>query len=85
VTNCRSFDAQIGSDHKLVIANLKMRLRSGVRPTENLKYDTNKLADYDTRQMYEDEVEKKEHSDRRSGKLGSHVVKHTKRYTNSSQ
>src|SRR6218665_1489430 len=35
VTNCRSFDAQIGSDLNLVIANLKMRLRRGVRITES--------------------------------------------------
>ena len=58
MTNCKLFDAQIGSDHNLVIANLKMRLRSRVRPTENIKYDTSKLADYDTRQKYADEIEK---------------------------
>ena len=58
VTNCRSFDAHIGSDHKLVKANLKMRLRRGIRPTENMKYDTKKLTDQNIRQKYEDEIEK---------------------------
>ena len=121
VTNCRSFDAQIGSDHTLVIANLNREVdafrpkghefdcrssrhvgtlgksfthsclwRFGVKfqhsslvdlktryrnsLNENIKYDTKKLADYNIRQKYGD---REEHTD--------HVVKHTKRNTNSCQ
>ena len=36
-------------------ANLKMRLRGGIQPTENIKYDSKKLTDKDIRQKNEDE------------------------------
>jgi len=35
-----------------------MRLKRGVQPKKNFKYGTKKLADYDTRQKNEDEIER---------------------------
>lgn len=44
MTNCGLLDARIDSNPVPVIANLKFRLKKGVQPKDNVKYDKNKLT-----------------------------------------
>ena len=50
----RSFPSvDVGSDHQLVLANIKLRLKVKTKPTRHKKFDIQKLKDADTREIFE--------------------------------
>ena len=51
----RSFpNVDVGSDHQLVLANIKLRLKVKTKPTiKQKKFDIQKLKDADTREIFE--------------------------------
>ena len=53
ITNCRAFpNADIGSDHQLVICNVRLKLRAMKMKTLTQKYETNKLKNATTSEQY---------------------------------
>jgi exonuclease III len=60
VTNSRSFpSADIGSDHQLVMANIKLKLRTNRPPIRTKKIDIDKLKTDSIRLVYEQKLEEK--------------------------
>jgi len=60
VTNSRSFpSADVGSDHQLVMANIKLKLRANKPPTRTKKIDIDKLKADSIRLDYEQKLEEK--------------------------
>ena len=43
----------VGFDHRLVLANIKLRLKVKTKPTRQNKFDIQKLKDADTREVFE--------------------------------
>ncbi|XP_072022350.1 craniofacial development protein 2-like [Amphiura filiformis] len=57
IDNSRSFpSADVGSDHQLVIANLRLRFKTKARPNYPKRYDVQKLKDTITQNSYEVEI-----------------------------
>jgi hypothetical protein len=57
VTNARSFpSADIGSDHQLVIANIRLKFKIKKRPNYPRQYDVFRLKNENLRQTYEIEI-----------------------------
>ena len=54
VTSSRSFpSADVGSDHQLVLANIKLKLKAKEKPKRPKKYDVNKLSTPETYNTYQ--------------------------------
>ena len=57
VTNSRSFpSADVGSDHQLVMANMKLKLKTKTKPNHPKRYEVFKLKNETTRRKYEIEI-----------------------------
>jgi endonuclease/exonuclease/phosphatase family metal-dependent hydrolase len=57
VNNSRSFpSADVGSDHQLVIANIRLRFKAKPKPNYPKRYDIFKLKNTNIRQNYEIEI-----------------------------
>jgi hypothetical protein len=58
VRNSRSFpSADIGSDHQMVLANLKLKLKRNFKKKKRSRADTLKLKDEHTKEKYHEEIE----------------------------
>ena len=55
ITNARSFpSADVGSDHQLVLANIKLKLKAKKRPTQQMKkYNVSKLRSSETKLKFQ--------------------------------
>jgi exonuclease III len=58
VQSCRSFAADVGSDHKLVLAKLRLRLKAGTKKQELKRYNIDMLKDESIRQEFEQSIQK---------------------------
>ena len=57
VTNSRSFpSADVGSDHQLVMANMKLKFKTKTKPNHPKRYEVFKLKNETTRRKYEIEI-----------------------------
>ena len=57
VTNSRSFpSADVGSDHQLVMANMKLKFKTKTNPNHPKRYEVFKLKNETTRRKYEIEI-----------------------------
>lgn len=57
VQSCRSFAADVGSDHKLVLAKIRLRLKAGARKEELKRYNIDRLRDGSLRQEFEQSIQ----------------------------
>ncbi len=58
VQSCRSFAADVGSDHKLVLAKLRLRLKAGTKKQELKRYNIDRLKDESIREEFEQSIQK---------------------------
>ena len=57
MTNSRSFpSADVGSDHQLVMANMKLKFKTKTKPNHPKRYEVFKLKNETTRRKYEIEI-----------------------------
>ena len=60
VRNSRAYlSADIGSDHQLVMANIKLKLKRNLRGKRNRRADTRKLKEAAINEIYHQEIEKR--------------------------
>ena len=77
VINCRTFQsADIGSDHSLVLCNIKLRLKKlNSKPQQNCRVDVNRLRDEKIRQSYSATLTKNLKNIEPTCNLGEHAIK----------
>ncbi|XP_072048482.1 craniofacial development protein 2-like [Amphiura filiformis] len=57
ITNCRSYpSADVGSDHQMVLTDIKLKFKSKPKCNHPKRYDIFKLKNQDTRTRYEIEI-----------------------------
>jgi hypothetical protein len=58
VQSCRSFAADVGSNHKLVLAKLRLRLKAGTKKQELKHYNIDRLRDEAVGEEFEQTIQK---------------------------
>jgi hypothetical protein len=55
--SCRSFAADVGSDHKFVLAKIRLRLKAGMRKQELKRYNIDRLRDESASEEFEQAIQ----------------------------